>query len=189
MFDNDEIQKIVPVLRAGGLIVFPTDTIWGIGCNALDKTAVKRIYELKKRSSDKAMPLLIDTYQRLLTYVERVHPKATALIDYHKRPLTIIYEKAKNLPDESISNDKSVAIRVVKDDFCKQLIAAADCPLVATSANFSGADSPRNFAEIDPTLLEKVDYIVQHRQNESELNEPSTIVKIAKNGELIFIRN
>lgn len=188
MYDNDEIPKIVPILQAGGLLVFPTDTIWGIGCNACDAEAVQRIYELKKRAGDKPMPLLIDTYERLITYVEQIDPKATALIDYHDRPLTIIYKKAKNLPLNAIAPDGSIAIRVVKDDFCKALIAALGCPIIATSANFSGASTPQNFSEIDAEFLKQVDYIAQHRREEMELNEPSTIVKIAKNGDLTFIR-
>jgi len=99
MIDSDEIQQIVPILQSGGVIIFPTDTIWGIGCNALDEKAVERVYAIKQRSKDKPMPVLIDTYTRLLTHVEYVHPKATALIDYHERPLTIIYEKGKKFPD------------------------------------------------------------------------------------------
>jgi len=188
MIDNDEIQKIVPILKSGGIIIFPTDTIWGIGCNALDKKAVERIYAIKKRSKDKPMPLLIDTYARLLTHVNKVHPKTTALIDYHDRPLTIIYDKAKNLPDNIIADDESIAIRIVKDDFCRALIKAADFPLVATSANYSEQDSPKNFSEIDKDFLKEVDYVVRHRQHEIQLNEPSTIVKVKKDGELVFLR-
>ena len=134
------------------------------------------------------MPLLIDTHQRLSTYVEYIHPKATALIDYHERPLTIIYNKAKNLPENAIAADGSVGIRVAKDAFCRQLIEAMDCPLVATSANYSGAPTPRNFSEIDPLFLKEVDYVVQYRRSEEILNQPSVIVKIADNGDLIFIR-
>lgn len=188
MIDNDEIQQIVPILQSGGIIIFPTDTIWGIGCNALDEKAVERIYNIKKRGKDKPMPLLIDTYTRLLTHVNKVHPKATALIDYHERPLTIIYDKAKNLPDNVVANDGSIAIRMVKDDFCRALIKAANCPLVATSANYSAQDSPKNFSEIDKDFLKEVDYIVRHRQHEVQLNEPSTIVKVKKDGELVFLR-
>ncbi len=186
--DTTEIQEITPILQSGGIIIFPTDTIWGIGCNALDEKAVERIYAIKKRSKDKPMPVLMDTYMRLLTHVEQVHPKATALIDYHQRPLTIIYDKGKNLPDSVLAPDGSIGLRIVKDEFCKALIAAADCPLIATSANYSGDPSPQNFSEINHDFLKEADYVVRHRQHEIQLNSPSTMLKIKQDGELVFLR-
>lgn len=189
MSDNVEITKIVQVLQSGGVILYPTDTIWGLGCNALNETAVRKVCEIKQRDPDKSLILLADSQEMVENFVENIHPKAHSLMDYHQRPLTIIYNKAKNLPDFLPASDGSIAFRVVKDDFCRTLIRELGAPLVSTSANFSDKPSPENFFEIDPELIRPVDYVALHNRNNFEKRQPSTIVKITGKGELIFIRN
>ena len=188
MLENEEFTKIVPILRAGGLIIFPTDTIWGIGCDALNEDAIQKIYEIKKRDPKKSLIILVSSQEQLEKYVEPIHPKAQNLIDYYERPLTIVYDKAKDLPDSLLAQDGSLGVRLVKDDFCKTLIEALGFPIVATSANFSDHATPKNFNEIDKKLLAKADYVAEHRREEESLHEPSVVVKIPENGELIILR-
>jgi len=185
---NEEIEKILPILQRDGVVIYPTDTVWGIGCQASSMTAVKQIFQIKKRADSKKMVLLVDSHETLKQYVDRVPPKATKLIDHSKRPITIIYEKAKNLPTELIAADGSIAIRVIKDPFCQQLIQAINEPLVSTSANFSGDPPPKLFSEINPDLIALVDYTAQHRRPDTNWDDPSVIIKILPSGELFFIR-
>ena len=175
---NTEIQQIVPVLQSGGLIIFPTDTVWCIGCNALNEQAIGRMYAIKKRSTNAAV-LLMESYVRLMKYVTLVHPKATALIDYHARPLTIIYNEGKDLPQSLLGEKNSIGVRITKDGFCKALIREADMPLAVMTANY---------AAIDPNFLKEADYVVRYRQEEIEEYSPSTMLKIKKDGELMFLR-
>ncbi len=186
---KEEISKIVPILKEGGIIIYPTDTVWGIGCLATDQKAVDRLFSIKKRAPQKKMVLLWNNAETLSHFVERVPPKANNLIEFHKRPLTIVYENAINLPNNVISADGSVAIRIIKEDFCKTLIEQLGAPLVSSSANFSNEPPPRTFDEINAELLALVDYVVHHRRDDDQWEEPSTIVKITDDKELIFIRN
>ncbi|MEM7105429.1 MAG: L-threonylcarbamoyladenylate synthase [Bacteroidota bacterium] len=188
MFENEEISKIVPMLKSGGLIIYPTDTVWGIGCDALNEEAIANVYKLKQRNLSKSLILLVDDEKRIKQYVKQIHPKAQSLNEYYERPLTIIYDQAKNLPKLLPAENGSIAIRIVKDDFCKALIQALDAPLVSTSANFSNRRTPSNFSEIDQDLLEQVDYVVEHRRDDTTSALPSVVVKIAENGDLIFLR-
>lgn len=184
---NKEIEHIVPVLQSGGLIIFPTDTVWCIGCNALNKKAIERMYAIRKRSTDAAI-LLMENYVRLMRHVTRVHPKATSLIDYHARPLTIIYNKGKDLPESLLGEKDSIGVRITKDGFCKALIKEADMPLAVMTANYADAPFPPNYAAIDTNFLKEADYVVRYRQEEIEEYTPSTMLKIKKEGELVFLR-
>jgi len=184
---NTEIQHIVPVLQSGGLIIFPTDTVWCIGCNALNEQAIERMYAIKKRSTNAAV-LLMESYVRLMKYVTLVHPKATALIDYHARPLTIIYNEGKDLPQSLLGEKNSIGVRITKDGFCKALIREADMPLAVMTANYAEVPFPPNYAAIDPNFLKEADYVVRYRQEEIEEYTPSTMLKIKKDGELMFLR-
>jgi len=185
---SEEILKIVPILTNDGIIIYPTDTVWGIGCRAGAVLAVNKIFKIKNREPSKKMVLLTDSLESLQNYVVRIHPKATKLIDHSTRPVTIIYEKAKNLPAELIAEDGSVAFRVIKDPFCNQLIKALNEPLVSTSANFSSESPPKLFSEMNSELRNMVDYTVQHRRMDENWQDPSVIVKILPSGELFFVR-
>jgi len=183
-----EINKCNEVLRQGGIILYPTDTIWGIGCDATNEKAVARIYELKKREDSKSMIILLDTEARLLSYVREVPEAAWDLMEYSEKPLTIIYPDAKNLAPNVIAEDKTIGIRVTKDEFCVKLIGKFKKPIVSTSANISGSPSPANFSMIEKEILEGVDYIVNLRQNEKTASNPSSIIKLGLRGEFKIIR-
>lgn len=186
---NIEVSKTVDILSSGGTIIYPTDTIWGIGCDAFNPDAVDTIFKLKKRATTKKMILLVSSHEMLERYVNRISPKASALIEFFHRPLTIIYDRVKDIPDYLISEDGTIAIRIPKDKFCKAIISQLNRPIVASSANISGDPFPTNFKSIHPQLLEEVDYVVRHKQEEESLLVPSSIVKIPEKGELIFLRN
>ena len=185
---EEEIKKANAVLREGGTILYPTDTIWGIGCDATNAKAVEKIFELKKRNENKSLIVLVDDDSRLQRYVKEVPSNAWDLIEYSDRPLTIIYPKGVSLPTTVIAADGSVAIRIVKDEFCKQLIRKLNKPLISTSANFSNEPTPLNFNEIDAAVLEAVDYVVNLRQNEKNNSQPSVILRLELNGKIKFIR-
>lgn len=183
-----EINKCIEVLKQGGTILYPTDTIWGIGCDATNEKAVTKVYELKKRADSKSMIVLLDTESRLLSYVREVPEQAWDLIEYAEKPLTIIYPEARNLAANVMAEDKSIAIRITKDEFCKRLVGKFHKPLISTSANISGKPLPSSFSDIDKEILSGVDYIVNLRQKEKSLATPSTIIKLGLRGEFKIIR-
>lgn len=183
-----DIEACIKTLQDGGLILYPTDTIWGIGCDATNEEAVAKIYTLKKRADEKSMIILLAAEKDLLKYITQPPP---AVFDYLKelsRPTTVIYEGAINLAENLINKDGSIAIRIVKDEFCKQLIKRFRKPIVSTSANISGAPSPQNFSAIDAVIKNGVDYIVQHRRDDVTPTTPSTIVKWNADGSLHILR-
>jgi L-threonylcarbamoyladenylate synthase len=183
-----EILNAIEVLRNGGLILYPTDTIWGIGCDATNEKAVERIFNLKKRDEKKSMIVLLDNEMKLQSYVREVPEVAYDLIEYAENPLTVIYDHAKNLAANVLAEDGSIGIRITKDIFCKKLVERFRKPIVSTSANISGENSPSNFSEISEEVKRGVDYIVALRQEEYSKNLPSTIIRLKTNGEIKFIR-
>lgn len=185
---KQEIKKSLEVLKNGGIILYPTDSVWGIGCDATNSEAVKKIYALKKRIESKSMILLVDVESRILSYVREVPEQAWQLIEFAERPITIIYDEAKNLPENLVAEDGSIAIRVTNDEFCKNLLGLFRKPIVSTSANVSGAPSAKTFKEISEEIKNGVDYIVQWRQNDNRPAKPSTIIRLRKGGLFEFIR-
>ena len=185
---QEEIKKTIEVLRSGGIILYPTDTVWGIGCDATNKKAVKRIFEIKKRVDTKAMLVLIDNPAKLQAYVEEIPDMAWDLIELTEKPLTIIYPEAKNLAENVIASDGSIAIRIPDDTFCHQLIKSFGKPIISTSANFSGEPSAISYANISINLLSQMDYVVQLSQNKIIKSKPSRIVKLNSDGSFIVIR-
>ncbi|WP_069660718.1 L-threonylcarbamoyladenylate synthase [Arcticibacter eurypsychrophilus] len=185
---NAEITKALEVLKSGGLILYPTDTIWGIGCDATNVEAVERIYKLKGRDSSKSLVILLDSDNKLLSYVSEVPDIAYDLIEYAENPLTIIYSNAKNLAPNIIHEDGSIGIRITTHNFCKQLIQKFKKPIVSTSANLSGEPSPENFSQISETIMEGVDYVVDLEQADMSKKKSSTIMKIEPDGRFSFIR-
>ncbi|MBL0102765.1 MAG: threonylcarbamoyl-AMP synthase [Bacteroidetes bacterium] len=183
-----EIKKANEVIRNGGIILYPTDTIWGIGCDATNEKAVEKIYNLKKREESKSMILLLDAEGRLLQYVKDVPDQAYDLIEVSDKPLTIIYDDAKNLPSNLIAADGSIAIRICKDEFCKNLIGQMRKPLVSTSANLSGEKSPATFDDISEEIKNGVDHIVNWRQHERQSGQASEIIRIRKGGLFEIVR-
>ncbi|HHM21514.1 MAG TPA: threonylcarbamoyl-AMP synthase [Bacteroidetes bacterium] len=188
MANHFDLEPIITCLKNGGTILFPTDTIWGIGCDATRIEAVEKVFEIKKRDRHKPFVLLVSSVDMLKEYVEQVHPRVETLLAFHQRPLTIIYPKAKNLAPNACAADGSVAIRIVTDPFCQQLIASFAKPLVATSANIAGTPAPAHFGEISSSIIVGVNYVVKHRQMDKNMDQPSVIARIQPNGELEFIR-
>lgn len=185
---KDEVAKALKVLQEGGIILYPTDTIWGIGCDATNTEAVQKIYRLKQRDEAKSMIILLDTENKLESYVSDVNPLAYELIEYAENPLTLVMPGAKNVSPALIAADGSIAIRVTGNQFCQQLIQRLRKPLVSTSANISGKPSPQYFSQIDQDIIDGVDYVVDIDQHSKEIKNPSTIMKLAPDGTFEFLR-
>lgn len=185
---TEELKKAQEVLYQGGLILYPTDTIWGIGCDATNEAAVKRVYELKQRVDSKAMLLLVDSPAKLQFYVREVPEVAWDLVELAEKPLTIIYPGARNLAPNLLAEDGSVGIRLTKERFSKGLCERFRKAIVSTSANVSGAPSPKNFAEIVPEIINGVDYVVNYRQDDQSAAKPSSIIKLGLSGQIQIIR-
>ena len=175
-------------MAAGGLILYPTDTIWGIGCDATNEEAVRRVYELKRRSDHKAMLLLMDSSAKLNYYVQEVPDVAWDLIELADSPLTVIYSGARNVAPNLLAEDGSVGIRITQEEFSHKLCERFRKPLVSTSANVSGEPSPANFSEISATIKAGVDYIVRYRQDDLSKAAPSHIIKLGAGGLVQIIR-
>ncbi len=186
-FETD-IRDAVEALRRGGVILYPTDTIWGLGCDATDPQAVQRIFELKKRPPAKSMIVLMADEKEVRRYTANPEP---AVFDYLKTtstPTTVIYQGAIGLADNLVHTDGSVAVRIVQDAFCRHLLRRFRKPLVSTSANFSGEAAPAAFREINPELLPRVDYVVKYRQDDNHPSVSSAIVKWEKDGSITYLR-
>ncbi len=184
----DEAKKCVEVLRKGGVILYPTDTVWGIGCDATNPDAVKRVFDIKKRADSKALLLLVDSADRLSRYVGTVPSVAWDLIELTTKPLTIIYDGARNLASNLIAEDGSVGIRVTSELFSKELCYRFQKAVVSTSANISGEPAPNNFGEISQEIIDAVDYVVNYKQLEKGQAKPSSIIKLTANGTVTVIR-
>lgn len=188
MFLRDNLAGIVQILQNGGLICYPTDTIWGIGCDATNETAIEKVNLTKGRSPEKGYVILVSSIQMLKKYVAYVPPRLETLLAYHKRPLTVIFDEPENLPKSVLAPDGSAAIRIAHDDFCQQLIELFGKPLVSTSANISDEPFPPTFGAISSDILQASDYVVRHRQRETEPGRPSSIARLDSFQELEFIR-
>ncbi|MDP1623624.1 MAG: L-threonylcarbamoyladenylate synthase [Bacteroidales bacterium] len=185
---EDEIKNCIGALQRGGTILYPTDTIWGIGCDATNPEAVSIIYRLKQRMERKSMIILLDEPERLRDYISAIPETAFDLIRDSKTPLTIIYPEAKNLAENVVAEDGSVAIRIVKTDFCRRLIHEFGKPIVSTSANISGEGSPISFRDIVQEIIRGVDYVVDESLNDSHEPKPSRIIKLDPDGKFTIIR-
>lgn len=182
------IDQSLKTLHGGGIILYPTDTIWGIGCDATNASAIRRIYELKKREEKRSMILLVSDQNMVEGYVFNPSHKILAYLSQQNRPTTAIYENAINLPDILINTDKTIAIRITTDNFCKSLIRQFGKPLISTSANISGELYPQVFLQISNAIKKGVDYIVQHRQDDRSSSKPSSIIRLNGNNEIEVIR-
>lgn len=186
---SDEVKKTIEVLRAGGIILYPTDTVWGIGCDATNAEAVEKIYKIKQRDDSKSMLVIADGMARIQSYVDEIPDIAWDLAELADKPITIIYPQVKNLATNLISDDGSVGIRITSEKFSKQLCAAFRRPIVSTSANISGEPSPECFAEISDIVKDQMDYIVQYRQDDTQKKQASSIIKLKKNGTFVILRH
>ena len=186
---NEEILKeAVRVLKEGGVILYPTDTIWGIGCDATNPEAVKKVFAIKQREDSKALICLVDSPGRLQRYVRNVPEVAWDIIDLATRPTTVILNGAVNLAPNLLAEDGSVGLRVTSEVFSQQLCYRFQKAIVSTSANISGQPSPQTFADISPTIINAVDYVCLSRQRDTSRHEPSSIIKLTPTGEVTIIR-
>lgn len=182
-----EIENAITTLKRGGLILYPTDTVWGIGCDATNPEAVEKVFKLKNRNDKKSLICLVSDFKMLNEYVEDVPEVAYDILKYAEKPTTIIYDDPIRIAENLIAEDNSLAIRVTKDVFCKKLIQKLRKPLVSTSANISGSKTPQSYAEIDPLILNGVDYIV-NLQRSKKSGKPSAIIKLKNDGSVTVIR-
>ncbi|TKC05631.1 threonylcarbamoyl-AMP synthase [Pedobacter polaris] len=185
---KQEINNALEILKNGGVILYPTDTVWGLGCDATNEEAVAKVNEIKGRSADKSLIILLDNENKLQSYVTEIPDVAYELIEFAENPMTIVFSGAKNLAKNVINLDGSVGIRIVKHDFCEQLLQRFRKPIVSTSANVSGEASPRFFDEISDAIKDAVDYIVDFDQDNRTVKKPSTIIKLGPSGQFEFIR-
>lgn len=185
---KDEIKKACEVLQKGGVILYPTDTVWGIGCDATNEEAVRRVYEIKKRADSKAMLVLVDSPVKVDFYVKDVPMVAWDLIEMATRPLTIIYDGARNLAPNLIAEDGSVGIRVTNEEFSRQLCFRFRKAIISTSANISGEPAAAVFSEISEEILNAVDYVVDYRREETGHPKPSSIIRLGAGGVVKIIR-
>jgi len=184
---NVEIKNTVKKLLDGGVIVYPTDTIWGVGCDATNEKAVAKVFKLKQRTEAKSLIILVDGMEMLQKYIKKFPTKVTCVLAGTSRPTSVIYKNPKDLAKNVIAADNTVAIRIANDEFCQNLIKKFGKPIVSTSANYSGKASPKCFDEIDRSILDKVDYVVNLHREEKQ-NRSSQLVKISDNGKIEFLR-
>ncbi|MFH4966146.1 L-threonylcarbamoyladenylate synthase [Gaetbulibacter sp. M235] len=184
---NEEINKALQTLKEGGLILYPTDTVWGIGCDATNSEAVEKVFKLKQRNDSKALICLVADDRMLKKYVKKIPDVAFDIFDVSEDPITIIYDDAQNLAKNLIAEDKSIAIRIPNDDFCFQLLRRFNSAIVSTSANISGMPTPKSFKEISQEVLKGVDYVV-NLHHEKICSKPSSIIKLSNDGVVKIIR-
>lgn len=185
---EDDIKKAVEVMRKGGVILYPTDTVWGIGCDATNAEAVARVYEIKHREDSKAMICLVDNDNRLQRYVRKVPDVAWQLFDCAEDPTTIILDGAINLAQNLIAEDGSIAMRITREEFSKQLCYRFQKPIVSTSANISGEPTAQNYCDINQEIIDAVDYVCWTRRQEHKPHKPSSIIRLREDGQVEIIR-
>jgi L-threonylcarbamoyladenylate synthase len=187
LFEED-LEIALAILRKGGVILYPTDTVWGIGCDATNEKAVSRIYSIKQRDDSKSLILLVSEERDVLQYVAAPDPEVFDFIASAERPTTVIFDHALGLPDNLVASDGSIAIRIVREEFCRHLVKRLRKPLVSTSANISGSPTPAQFSQIDPHIKSLVDYVVRYRQEEEGTAQSSRIIKWEGKGKYQLIR-
>jgi L-threonylcarbamoyladenylate synthase len=188
LFDK-EVEVALEVVRKGGVILYPTDTIWGLGCDATDAEAIKRIYQIKQREDTKSLIILVADEREILQYVAAPDLAVFDFIQQQTRPTTVIFDNAISLPNNLVAKDGSIAIRIVQDEFCRHLVKRLRKPLVSTSANISGQSSPQRFTDIADEIKKSVDYVVQWRQKDTAIAQPSQIIKWNQDGSYTIIRS
>ena len=187
-FEKEDMAEAVRVLKAGGVILYPTDTIWGLGCDATNEEAVKRVYKIKQRQENKALIVLANSDAMIDNYVIEVPDVAWDVIELSTQPTTIIFDQGRNLASSLLGADGSVGIRLSREVFSSQLCFHLRRPVVSTSANISGRPAPRCFREIEKDIIDKVDYVVRYRQSDTTPAKPSSVIRLGRGGEVKIIR-
>ncbi|MAZ26239.1 MAG: threonylcarbamoyl-AMP synthase [Cytophagaceae bacterium] len=184
---RDEIKKCLETMKRGGIILYPTDTVWGLGCDSTRPDAIQKIYDLKQRDDSKSLICLVSDFKMLNQFVEDVPEVAYDILKYASKPTTVVYDNPIRIAENLIADDNSLAIRVTKDPFCQNLIRKLGKPLVSTSANISGMPTPESYKEIDSAILDGVDYIVNLHRNKKS-GPPSAIIKLKNDGQVQVLR-
>ncbi|MCU0462921.1 MAG: L-threonylcarbamoyladenylate synthase [Bacteroidales bacterium] len=185
---KEDLKNSLDALRRGGVILYPTDTVWGLGCDATNPASVEKIFRIKTRAGSKSLIILVNSIDMLERYVRDIPEAALELAGVSDSPLTIIYPQGKNLAAGVCTEDGSVAVRICNEPFCNELITRFRKPVVSTSANVSGKPSPANFGEIDKEIIRQADYTVKYRQNDRQKHSPSPVISLDKNGVLKILR-
>ena len=188
MTQKEDIKNAIYAMRKGGVILYPTDTVWGIGCDATNAEAVAKVYKIKQRDDSKALICLADSVDRVQRYVRDVPAVAWDIMELSEKPTTVILDGAVNLAPNLIAEDGSIGLRVTNEPFSKELCFRFQKAIVSTSANISGAPAAQNYCDIDPALLEAVDYVCWTRRQEHKPHTPSSIIKLTKDGQVTIIR-
>lgn len=184
----DDLNQCVEIMKSGGIILYPTDSVWSVGCDATNENAVKRVYSLKQRDESKKLTILVDHADRVGRYVKQIPEVAIQLIEVNDKPMTIIYPGVVNIAPNLIDADGSAGIRITGDEFCKRLISALNRPVVSASANFSSEDAPEKFREVPEEIKSGVDYVVKWRQNDPAPGILASVIKVGLKGEVQIIR-
>lgn len=185
---EDDIKNCISVLQQGGTILYPTETVWGLGCDAMNEVAVEKIFDIKKRPKEKSLIVLLAEAKDIFQYVATPPPDIVDMLENFDRPTTIIYEHALEFPENIIPEDGSIAIRITSDPFCKALIKRLKKPLVSTSANISGIPNAQTFQDISDEIKNSVHYIVKHRQDENIIHQPSRLIRLHDDGKMEILR-
>jgi len=186
---EQEIEKCAKLLQAGKVLLYPTDTVWGIGCDATNEEAIMKIYHIKQRDEKKSMIILLDSAERLPMYVKKIPLVAWDLIPHISRPTTFIYPTAQNLPAKLVHNDGTIAIRIVQQEFCRRLIRALGKPIISTSANIASQPTPQTFGDISPEVIQQMDYVVPQAYASSYDYKPSRLIKFLDDYNFTVIRD
>jgi L-threonylcarbamoyladenylate synthase len=187
-FFKREVEQALQVLKGGGVILYPTDTVWGLGCDATNEAAIRKIFQIKQRAESKSLIVLVAAERDILQFVAAPDPSVFDFLEEQSRPTTIIYQNAIGLPANLVAEDGSVAIRLVQDDFCRHLVKRLQKPVVSTSANISGEPTPETFSQISNAVKNAVDHVVQWRQDDLKPAQPSQIIKWNNDGSISIIR-
>lgn len=186
---EDDIKECVRVMSEGGTILYPTDTVWGLGCDALAADAVEKVFAIKNRPREKSMIILLADARDILQYVAAPPPDIIAMVEGFTRPTTVIYNNALGFPSNVVNADGSIAIRVTTDPFCKALIKRFRKPIVSTSANLSGEPTAAIYSQVVPAIINRTDYIVRHRRDDNNIAAPSRLIRITDDGDVTVIRD
>jgi L-threonylcarbamoyladenylate synthase len=187
-YSSEDLNSALKTLVEGGIIIYPTDTIWGLGCDATNASAVEKIFMIKKRKETKSFIILVNGFTMLERYVKNIPDVAYEILEVSDKPMTIIYNEGKNLAPGVCNEDGSVGIRIIRDDFCNDLITRFRKPLISTSANYSDSPSPSVFSDINDEIIRSADYVVRYRQTDINKKTPSSIIKVDNNGVIKIIR-
>lgn len=185
---HQEVTRALETIAQNGTILFPTDTIWGLGCDATNPIAIQKIREIKQIPENEGLVVLVDSLDQLKSYVGNLHPRIETLLIYHTRPVTIVYEKPKGFPESLLHGDGSLAIRITRDPFCQELIQKLGKPIVAAAAHVKDTPLPAYFGAVRSDVITGVDYVVRYRQKDRPIGEPSVIMKMNADAELESIR-